>query len=117
MPGSQEKSHPMIVKATEGELQSCGKPNCEKWGSGVLTIEDGSSRAHSVAKVFLTMAGCEVCPGPQVTQRDLNILSSFPKDPSVSFEDATAHYYPLASQELVSQVDAIPMPDDTGWVL
>lgn len=116
MADRQEKSHPLVVKAKDGQLESCGRAGgCEKWGQGVLHIESKAREKGVVGRLFLSMAGCELCVGPQVTQKDLDIIREFTQTSDEPFETATQALTEPALEQLAQTVNALPMPTDT-WL-
>lgn len=68
---------PLFVSVEQGDLEPCAKgpESCRLWGSACIRIaESGRSKYHAVT--ILTMAGCEVCGAPHVTQGDLGVIDS-----------------------------------------
>lgn len=117
----EEKSFPLVVTTEEtsenARLISCGEENCRKWGSGVLQVEKAHKGTGCAAKLFLTMAGCEVCPGPTVRQRDLDIIPGFPAVTPQPYDAPADNLLETARELLADRVNTLLIPDDKGWLL
>ncbi|HSX23705.1 MAG TPA: hypothetical protein VLE74_01265 [Candidatus Saccharimonadales bacterium] len=111
-----ETRHHLFVSAEFGDLAPCERGGeCKLWASGILHLADIPNPPGGIpafeTSVTLTAAGCDVCPNPRDTDKDLCEIQSYR---SIVTEDriGTATYEIEAAMEyLVQAVKKLPMVD------
>ncbi len=97
-----------MVSAEGDNLAPCSRAEeCRAWGQGLVQVTLNKGEELE-ARTIWTATGCEVCPGPAMTQGDIGVIKSQTVEIQTTPEVAEAELIRGAEIAIALAVEALP---------